>query len=246
MSCSHGHGPAFCGSGRQAGRSIACRKTGRYDLSHPTCTSVRSNREHVPLMRYDEVVSDMNERLDLRVGAGAYSRLLAHQLALGWMDRSIDGWGVLDAIGHLQGTWPRGPHRAPDQFKGPILKGLWKLHYASARFIPKNLENEAKSPESQRTLGNIAEATHHGSDPSKHVYDLIIGGYGRRAAVGLTGEWVVFAKDAEARNYFLTLAQHQECERNADESSKNWRGRSDRIIYERACEAAKEFPHLAL
>jgi hypothetical protein len=50
----------------------------------------------------------------------------------------------------------------------------------------------------------------HSKQGTDHlVHRLVLEGYEERAARGLTGDWIIYAKHAES-NYYLDLATHEE------------------------------------
>lgn len=184
-------------------------------------------------MDYDEVVSYIRDWLNLRALPGHYSRVLAEQLVVTHVGRTISTFAVLDEIGKLQGTWQGTSLGRPEQFKHKPLLGLWKQHYFQASFMFRNLGNEAKSPASKQAFEKIADALNSGSDVGEGIHELVMGGYARRAAnAALIGEWIVYAKDGAGQNFFLTLAKHLECTPNSGESKQDWQRRSDAIVYE--------------
>jgi hypothetical protein len=118
---------------------------------------------------------------------------------------------VLEGSTNLDGTPPA------KQFKHAPLTGLYKKHFTSARFIPQNLYNfqlskfsdqyfqEALDEASRRSSGYVDDAftgylVHQMTIPPIEM---------RNRANRLTGEWVVFHRH-EGRNYYLTLASHEE------------------------------------
>lgn len=190
---------------------------------------------------------EMREWLDIRALPGSYSSILVEQLARHLVDKTASIFAVLDEIGKMQGTWKGKPLGEPQQFKHKPLAGLWKQHFFQAAFMVRNLINEAHSDESMEAFKEIADAFNSGGNPAKGIHDLIIGGISRRASNGtLTGEWIIYAKDENGENRFLTLAKHAECERQPGETKQAWQQESDAIIYERICACRADFPNLEL
>ena len=107
------------------------------------------------------------------------------------------------------------------------------------------MRNELGHKASKGSVRRLAAALSECADPGPAIYELVIGGFERRASRGaLTGEWIVFAKDNAGQNFFLTLATHNECERAYGEDDVSWQRRSDALIYERVAACREEFPDL--
>lgn len=198
-------------------------------------------------MRDKEALDEMRGWLEIRALPGHFSNVLVEQLAGHLVNRTLHVFSVLDEIGRMQGTWRGNSLGKPEQFKHKPLSGLWKQHFFEPRNMVRNLLSEAHSAESTDAFQKIADAINAGMEPNEGLHELIIGGYQRRAQAGtLTGEWIVYAKNDDGINYFLTLAKHFECEQKSGESRVEWQQRSDAIIHQRVLVCRPEFPNLIL
>lgn len=198
-------------------------------------------------MTYDECAEEMSGWLEIRALPGHFSRVLVDQMARHCVDRTVSVFAVLDEIGRMQGTWPGKPLGEPAQFRHEPLAGLWKQHFFEARNLVRNLMNEARTAESDKAFQKIADAINRDEKPKEGIHDLIIGGHQRRAQTGtLTGEWIVYARDDDGKNYFLTLAKHFECDQREGETRVQRQQRSDAIIHERIVACRPDFPNLTL
>ncbi|WP_447892978.1 hypothetical protein [Pseudomonas marginalis] len=123
---------------------------------------------------------------------------------------------VLDEIDYLEGIKPSSKTKCEEQFKKLPLFPFWHKHFFSARHLVKNLSIRwGMANGGNRDLDKLFDevAKQHGDDPdawpSYLVKQLVIGGFEERAARGLTGDWLIYAK-YENRNYYLDLATHEE------------------------------------
>lgn len=105
-----------------------------------------------------------------------------------------------------------------DQFKHYPLKGLYKKHFSSPRFLPKNLRNYLHSKEGQahfdrifKEASNINKSGFVDEEFASYVaHHMAIDPIEIKSANNrMTGEWIVFHKH-EGRNYYLTVASHKE------------------------------------
>lgn len=156
-----------------------------------------------------EIIQDVCDWLDLKMGTGRYTFGLAFELAYHMAARLYHVHIIYDEIGILEGTDPR-PSRTKkaEPFDDPPLLGLWHKHHFQPYFLGKNLKNELKSSFKKSISKHVGSAT---DDSIKILlYDLTIGAYRDRSdRAELTGQWIVFEKETEERNYYLALAEHR-------------------------------------
>lgn len=105
-----------------------------------------------------------------------------------------------------------------DQFKYLPLTGLYKKHFSSPRFLPKNLGNYLQSKEGKAHFDKVFKEA---SEINKSGYvdeefaayiahHMTIDSFSIKSASNrMTGEWIVFHKH-EGQNYYLTVASHKE------------------------------------
>lgn len=133
------------------------------------------------------------------------------------LQRNLNPQPVIREIRAMEGQNPPTGTKAPTQFTGPWLKGLWHQHYedVSLASMAMNLRNGWKSQGIPFFRKRIAEAE-SGVGPKfftvddvpAMVDDLVHGAYRRRKeAQALTGEWIIYATH-EGRNYYLALWRH--------------------------------------
>mgnify|MGYP000305296353 CR=1 FL=1 len=153
-------------------------------------------------------------RLDLE----RISALLLAQVYACEVDRRYDTFNITDPIKALEGIGRIDQTSPPRQFLHPPLVGLYKKHFFSVRFLPRNLANALRSKEGKRRL---QQAWDEGLEytKSEYVTEGFIGYIAHHITVSafetkcqnreLTGEWIVFHQH-EGQNYYLTLASHRE------------------------------------
>lgn len=103
-------------------------------------------------------------------------------------------------------------------FSRKPLKGLWHKHYFSGKFIAQNIQNEFfRNKYSRGKLSKIItkvlnenpleDAQNISKIIAKEVVEIPY--EKRKSSGGLTGEWVVFARE-NGKNYYLCMATHKE------------------------------------
>lgn len=128
------------------------------------------------------------------------------------------GYEITDEIKYLEEKWPTTTTPDPDTFKYDPLKGLYKKHFTSARFISKNIINYISGHEGTKRFNRIfQEAT--AISGSGYVDDKFIGYLAHHSTIeaylqkisdrSVTGEWIIFHKHNNL-NYYLTLGSHIE------------------------------------
>lgn len=109
------------------------------------------------------------------------------------------------------------------QFKHFPLKGLWKKHYFTNKFLDKNLNNYWKL-DSKKSQKLTVEISRHCADPvlshdpvslSEAVAQAIVwDAYKQKVSNSqLTGEWIIYSESQSGRHY-LALAEHDEGDEN--------------------------------
>jgi len=157
--------------------------------------------------------------------------MLVNELVNHLINRTYNVHSILDEIGRLEGTDSRPSNTKPAKpFKYPPLKALWGKHHFQAKFIPENIANYWSSKNNKGQLSTLI-STLKENTINKFVHEYVLGGYkARNEEHKITGEWIVFAK-FDGRNFYLTLASHNEGEDN---------------VYERVRKSAVELPELVL
>jgi len=129
---------------------------------------------------------------------------------------------ILDEVKHLEGLKKATLTGKARLFTGPMLSGLHKKHFSGARFILKNIgihlgyENggTARLNEIIRKAFERNTSGYVDEDFINFIaHQTTVGAYEERAKKSLTGEWIVF-RQHQSRNYYLTLAAHDEGDQN--------------------------------
>lgn len=159
---------------------------------------------------------EVRDQLAQAMHGGLVSIGLTLEIAAAHLRRTLNTHSVIDSLARLEGDiWRATSLKRPTRYKGDELNGLWHFHFWDARFIVKNLENEARAqagqlserlrPIFQEHTGELFEAA-----AGKIVQEAVLGSHMHRAKRrALTGECIVF-EGAGARNYYLTMRLHQE------------------------------------
>lgn len=141
--------------------------------------------------------------------------LLAQAYAFG-TNRVFDTFDLTQPIKVLEGASASSGTPKEDQFRHAPLTGLYKKHFTSPWFLPKNLLNFLRSKEGGRHFNNVWDeaAQVSGSEHideifTRHLTDhMVVDPIEIKSASNeMTGEWVVFHKH-EGANYYLTFAFH--------------------------------------
>lgn len=149
------------------------------------------------------------------------SDLLLSQLVICQKLRIHNIFYITDEMKYLEGINYRTRTAKEKPFRGDLLKGLWKKHFYSDRFLPRNLANFLSSKEGRKafssffqdvmqenqgdfiedeTLRRIADFASYG------VYKLKTSRAGKEEGA-LTGEWLIYGKH-NGLNYYLCIARH--------------------------------------
>lgn len=121
---------------------------------------------------------------------------------------------VMDEIRSLEGHPSQGASTKPaSEFRRPPLKGLWHKHYFSARFLPKNIQNQLRGDKLLALIQQICDPQKSPVITEEMINELshrvTVEQFEQRSEAGaLTGEWIVFAKH-QGRNFYLCLATHE-------------------------------------
>lgn len=119
---------------------------------------------------------------------------------------------VLEGLSSSDGTGP------PEQFNHPPLAGLYKKHFTSPRFLPRNLLNFLRSKQGGHHFNTVWDeaAKVSGSQYINETFTKYLTHHIvvdpimiKSASNKMTGEWVVFHK-YDGANYYLTIAFHGE------------------------------------
>ena len=133
---------------------------------------------------------------------------------------------VLEGLIDSSTTGPAEP------FKHQPLKGLYKKHFNSPRFLPTNISTFSKSKLGKRHFQGLWDEAMQASKTGIDYEELAKCAYHHMVFASLkikmesqsmTGEWIIF-DEHEGKKYYLTLASH--CE-------------DDTAIYDRAVLASK-------
>ena len=147
--------------------------------------------------------------------AANISNLIFDQLCHAYRQQLGDLHGILEAIRELEGGEPTLVKDAAP-FLSPPLKGLWHMHYFTARFLAQNLMTELTSKKGAAALDSrIREVLQSDLSPEKKArmmshYAVNVPYDERSGRSALTGEWVIYAKDESGANYYLAAARHPE------------------------------------
>lgn len=134
------------------------------------------------------------------------------------INRVFDTFDLVHPIKALEGASSSDGTHPEDQFRHAPLTGLYKKHFTSPRFLPKNLLNFLRSKEGGRHFNNAWDGAARVSGSqyideifTKHLsHHMVVDPIEIKSASNeMTGEWVVFHK-YEGANYYLTFAFHTE------------------------------------
>lgn len=134
------------------------------------------------------------------------------------INRIFDTFDLAQPIKVLEGISSSDATSPADQFRHAPLKGLYKKHFTSARFLPTNLLNFLRSKDGGHHFNNAWDEAAQASGSqyidevfTKHLsHHMVVDPIEIKSASNeMTGEWVVFHKHGGA-NYYLTFAFHTE------------------------------------
>lgn len=160
-----------------------------------------------------------------------FSRLFLWQIRCLRDGRILDTHAVADAIRAVESGQASRIAKGESAFTRRPLKGFWHTHFFCARFMAKNLALEwgvapGKGKNLERMLSEeFARKTSGTFTPeliNRISARLVDEAYTKRAGDGrLTGEWIVYAKQA-GRRIYLTLATHLEGDERIYSRMRRW------------------------
>lgn len=132
------------------------------------------------------------------------------ELAWHMVKRHFNVHAIMEEIAILEGRSSRTSQtKRASKFRKPPLAGLWHKHHFQACFMAENILLEINKPGNLdsrlrrfmgRTVGEIVD---------EMTIEIVDGSLKYRAmGKGLTGEFIVFERDAEGKNRYLTLGRH--------------------------------------
>ena len=128
---------------------------------------------------------------------------------------------ITDEIKYLERI-TRGTRTAKEKpFKGDLLKGLWKKHFYSDRFLPRNLANYLSNKVGRKAFDSCFRETmaeNQGDFIEEKILNKLadfasFGAYKYKVSCAgkekdaLTGEWLIYGKH-NGLNYYLCIARH--------------------------------------
>lgn len=145
-----------------------------------------------------------------------YSELLIVDLMINLDLNGIDPRQIIDEIKRLEDLDDDGYTKEATQFKRAPLHPLWHQHYFSAHYLVPNIQNEINRSfdaiwdKSMGPEGSVIEIKHI----DNLVHNLIEGTIETRSnEKRITGEWLVFSKQASG-NIYLCMANHTTGDQN--------------------------------
>jgi hypothetical protein len=129
--------------------------------------------------------------------------------ALGW---GYNTFAILDEIGAIERPSTNPCVTKPAAvFQKPPLKGLWHKHHAQARFMMENIRLELTRPGAMEAIFEPYLGKTVADVVNEFVHDMVVDSYSKRAQdKRITGEFIVFEKLPDGRNYYITLGSHGE------------------------------------
>ena len=145
-----------------------------------------------------------------------YSEVFIVDLIMNLDLNGIDPRHIIDEIKRLETLGDDGYTKEATQFKHLPLYPLWHQHYFSAHYLVPNIQNEINRnfkaiwDKSMEPEGSVIE--------EKHINDLVhnvVNGTieTRSNEKRITGEWLVFSKQATG-NIYLCMATHTTGDQN--------------------------------
>lgn len=163
--------------------------------------------------KLNEALIEIRSWLDLKRRNGRYAHGFLVELAAKCIDCRFDIHAIYDEIGKLEGTdIIPSVTKKPSRMRPP-LRGLWHKHYFQPSFMPRNLTNEIEKMYKDGRWEAMF-APHYGKYFREFIDKLcyeVIGAYKERARdCRITGEFIVYERQANNSNYYLTLGKHGE------------------------------------
>jgi hypothetical protein len=172
--------------------------------------------------------------LDRAMVTGRYSAGLVKEFDSHVDNGTANIFPIFAEIASLEGAESSKPSQTKPaaQFSRPWLKGLWHKHYTQAHFMQKNLALHWTHKRLTDLLDSFGKRRWSMEQLAKELAQRIVPeGYRDRASgPGLTGEWIVYARQDDVA-YYLTMGSHTE---------------NDETIWRRCQACAAEFPSLRI
>lgn len=145
-----------------------------------------------------------------------YSEVLIVDLMIGLDLNGIDPRHIIDEIKRLETLGSDGYTKEATQFKRPPLHPLWHQHYFSAHYLVPNIQNEIKK--NFKAIWDKSMGPESSVIEKQHIDDLVhnmVNGVieTRSDEKRITGEWLVFSKQATG-NIYLCMATHTTGDQN--------------------------------
>lgn len=177
-----------------------------------------------------------NRAVQGRPYSGKISFALARNLLVREQSRS-GYYEILDAIDLLEGVGRPSITKAASQFSSPPLFPLWHKHFAGARSIAENLRIQWAAPRYLEGLIYRANDESNG-DPDLFeellAHKLTIQSWEDRVERGVTGNWLIFARNANENHYLVAVPHGKKSSDNA---------LHQKIVAECFCEQPGAFPN---
>ncbi len=145
-----------------------------------------------------------------------YSEVLIVDLMTNLDLNGIDPGCIIDEIKRLEALENDGHTKEATQFKHPPLYPLWHQHYFSAHYLVPNIQNEIKK--NFKAIWDKSMGPEGSRIEKQHIDDLVhnmVNGTieTRSDEKRITGEWLVFSKQATG-NIYLCMATHTTGDQN--------------------------------
>jgi len=162
-----------------------------------------------------------------------YSEVLIVDLMMSLELNGIDPTQIINEIKRLETLNEEGYTKESTQFKHKPLQPLWHQHYFSAHYLVPNIQNEINK-KNFKTIWDNSMGAEGSAIEKKHidnlVHNVVHGTIETRSnEKRITGEWLVFSKEATG-NIYLCMATHTTGDQNI----------YDKVAY--CCE--RQFPSL--
>lgn len=164
--------------------------------------------------KLNENLSSVRAWLNLKRRNGKYAHGFLAELAAHSANGTLHIFAIFDEIGKLEGTDPvPSETKKPRKMRTP-LAGLWHKHYFQPSFMPRNLIDETEQMVKDGRWEAMF-APHYGKYMHEFIdqisYEAVIGAFERRAQDRrITGEFIVYERQPDGSNYYLTLGRHGE------------------------------------
>ena len=145
-----------------------------------------------------------------------YSEVLIVDLMMSLELNGINPTHIIDEIKRLETLNEDGYTKESTQFKHTPLHPLWHQHYFSAHYLVPNIQNEINKK--FKTIWDKSMGAEGSAIEQKHidnlVHNVVHGTIETRSnEKRITGEWLVFSKEATG-NIYLCMATHTTGDQN--------------------------------